>query len=203
MSDTPRTDAIDQINHEEEVRGMGERVLAAIAALERDLQASESYAIQSKAALEAAERAIDDCHSYRSHTHFEELALIRAALTKNQCGGSRSLTEAPLSSTAQSLPASRKEEKPSDAGPSACEPALQREPRTTDAENAVRDRSDTERIDWLASEVRCYGDGYTEPREASVVIDWQQTKEEGNFPGLRVLIDRLMTPVTFNRKEEA
>jgi hypothetical protein len=32
-----------------------------------------------KAALELAERAIEDCHEYRSHTHFSELVAIRSA----------------------------------------------------------------------------------------------------------------------------
>lgn len=39
------------------------------------------------AALEAAERAIDDCQSYRSHLHFKELDQVRAAISRAKAKG--------------------------------------------------------------------------------------------------------------------
>lgn len=58
-------------------------------------------------------------------------------------------------------------------------------------------REDAERLDWLESQMRHYGDGHTEPREASIGwVGWQQSPEETAFPGLRAAIDaaRATTP---------
>jgi hypothetical protein len=56
------------------------------------------------------------------------------------------------------------------------------------------DARDTERLNWLESTMREYGDGYTEPREASIEwIGWQQSPEESHFPGLRKAIDAAIT----------
>jgi hypothetical protein len=56
------------------------------------------------------------------------------------------------------------------------------------------DARDTERLNWLESTMREYGDGYTEPREASIGwIGWQQSPEELHFPGLRKAIDAAIT----------
>jgi hypothetical protein len=55
------------------------------------------------------------------------------------------------------------------------------------------DARDAERLNWLESTMREYGDGYTEPREASIDwIGWQQSPEESHFPGIRKAIDAAM-----------
>jgi len=51
---------------------------------------------------------------------------------------------------------------------------------------------DATRLDWLESEVRHYGDGCTEPREAYVGFNWQQSKGCEVFPGVRAAIDAAM-----------
>lgn len=51
-------------------------------------------------------------------------------------------------------------------------------------------QADAERMDWLESTVRHYGDGRMEPHEAVIGwIGWQQTAEQTQFPGLRAAID--------------
>lgn len=54
--------------------------------------------------------------------------------------------------------------------------------------------ADAKRIDWLESHMAHYGDGYTEPREASISWPgWQQhTTMEPVFPGLRNALDSAM-----------
>lgn len=78
---------------------------------------------------------------------------------------------------------------------------------TSDAGEAI---TDTARIDHLeAKSVRHYGDGHTEPREALISIEWQQSKIGEAFPGVREAIDkemqrdsgRLPDPVTFTDAE--
>lgn len=51
---------------------------------------------------------------------------------------------------------------------------------------------DTARLDWLESEVRHYGDGHTEPREAYVGFNWQESRGCEVFPGVRAAIDAAM-----------
>lgn len=53
-------------------------------------------------------------------------------------------------------------------------------------------RGDSARIDWLDTHARHYGDGYTEPREAAVGFNWQQTKDCQTYPGIRPAIDAAM-----------
>lgn len=53
-------------------------------------------------------------------------------------------------------------------------------------------RADAARIDWLETQARHYGDGYTEPREAAVGFNWQQTKDCQTYPGIRPAIDAAM-----------
>ena len=48
---------------------------------------------------------------------------------------------------------------------------------------------DSARIDWIASQVQEYGDGYTEPREAGWHIQWQQERPTHYWPGLRSWVD--------------
>lgn len=52
--------------------------------------------------------------------------------------------------------------------------------------------ADTQRLDWLESEIRHYGDGQTEPREAYIGFNWQQGNGVKVFPGLRAAIDAEM-----------
>jgi len=52
--------------------------------------------------------------------------------------------------------------------------------------------TDTQRLDWLESEIRHYGDGQTEPREAYIGFNWQQGNGVKVFPGLRSAIDAEM-----------
>jgi hypothetical protein len=53
------------------------------------------------------------------------------------------------------------------------------------------EHTDRERLDWLESQMRNYGDGHTEPKEVSFgYIGWQQSKEQPEYPGLRELIDQ-------------
>lgn len=54
--------------------------------------------------------------------------------------------------------------------------------------------ADAKRIDWLEDHMAHYGDGYTEPREASISWPgWQQhTPKEPVFPGLRNALDAAM-----------
>jgi hypothetical protein len=55
--------------------------------------------------------------------------------------------------------------------------------------------TDTERLNWLESQLHRYGDGITEPREVGLYFDWQQTKAQPEFPGLRQAIDEQMRAV--------
>jgi hypothetical protein len=58
---------------------------------------------------------------------------------------------------------------------------------------ALSAMEDARRLDWLEAGVRHYGDGHTEPREASIGwIGWQQSPHEQDFPGLRAAIDASM-----------
>ena len=50
-------------------------------------------------------------------------------------------------------------------------------------------REDSARLDWIESQIREYGDGYTEPREAGWGIQWQQERPDHYWPGLRAWID--------------
>lgn len=50
-------------------------------------------------------------------------------------------------------------------------------------------RADAERLDWLESTMRRYGDGHTEPRECSLFFGWTQGRKDETFPGLRAAID--------------
>jgi hypothetical protein len=64
-------------------------------------------------------------------------------------------------------------------------------------------RKDAERWRFLCDEMTsCYGDGYTEPREASVCLEWQQGpwiydgSNDGRgradtFPGWSAIIDKM------------
>lgn len=51
---------------------------------------------------------------------------------------------------------------------------------------------DAARLNHLEGMTRFYGDGYTEPREWSVGIDWQQTRLDEGIPSLRDVIDAAM-----------
>lgn len=51
---------------------------------------------------------------------------------------------------------------------------------------------DTARLDWIDSQVQCYGDGYTEPREAGWCVQWQQSKPGEYWTNLRDWIDEEM-----------
>lgn len=50
-------------------------------------------------------------------------------------------------------------------------------------------REDSDRLDWIESQISKYGDGYTEPREAGFIIEWQQERPDHRWPGLRAWID--------------
>ena len=50
-------------------------------------------------------------------------------------------------------------------------------------------REDSARLDWIESQIREYGDCYTEPREAGLGIQWQQERPDHYCPGLRAWID--------------
>lgn len=53
-------------------------------------------------------------------------------------------------------------------------------------------RADAGRIEWLETIARHYGDGYTEPHEAAVGFNWQQSKDCQTYPGIRPAIDAAM-----------
>ena len=54
---------------------------------------------------------------------------------------------------------------------------------------AVDEATDTQRLDWIESQIACYGDGYTEPREAGWCVQWQQGRQNEYWPGLRAWLD--------------
>ena len=60
---------------------------------------------------------------------------------------------------------------------------------TTPQPSADAVREDSARLDWIESQIREYGDGYTEPREAGWGIQWQQERPDHYWPGLRAWID--------------
>lgn len=60
---------------------------------------------------------------------------------------------------------------------------------TTRQPSADAVREDSARLDWIESQIREYGDGYTEPREAGWGIQWQQERPDHYWPGLRAWID--------------
>lgn len=60
---------------------------------------------------------------------------------------------------------------------------------TTPHPSADAVREDSARLDWIESQIREYGDGYTEPREAGWGIQWQQERPDHYWPGLRAWID--------------
>ena len=62
-------------------------------------------------------------------------------------------------------------------------------PDTTPQPSADAVREDSARLDWIESQIREYGDGYTEPREAGWGIQWQQERPDHYWPGLRAWID--------------
>lgn len=67
--------------------------------------------------------------------------------------------------------------------------AWQYAPTTTPQPSADAVREDSARLDWIESQIREYGDGYTEPREAGWCIQWQQGRTDHYWPGLRAWID--------------
>lgn len=67
--------------------------------------------------------------------------------------------------------------------------AWQYAPDTTPQPSADAVREDSDRLDWIESQIREYGDGYTEPREAGWAIQWQQERPDHYWPGLRAWID--------------
>lgn len=67
--------------------------------------------------------------------------------------------------------------------------AWQYAPDTTPQPSADAVREDSDRLDWIESQIREYGDGYTEPREAGWGIQWQQERPDHYWPGLRAWID--------------
>lgn len=67
--------------------------------------------------------------------------------------------------------------------------AWQYAPDTTPQPGADAVREDSARLDWIESQIREYGDGYTEPREAGWGIQWQQERPDHYWPGLRAWID--------------
>jgi len=53
-------------------------------------------------------------------------------------------------------------------------------------------RVDSERLNWLESQVKEYGDGHYSRLEASLIFFWQQTKPDEVYPGFRESIDAAM-----------
>lgn len=51
---------------------------------------------------------------------------------------------------------------------------------------------DTARLDWIDGQIQCYGDGYTEPREAGWCVQWQQSKPGEYWTNLRDWVDAEM-----------
>ena len=72
---------------------------------------------------------------------------------------------------------------------SALEQAPTQQRDTTPQPSADAVREDSARLDWIESQIREYGDGYTEPREAGWGIQWQQERPDHYWPGLRAWID--------------
>lgn len=53
-------------------------------------------------------------------------------------------------------------------------------------------RVDSQRLNWLESQVKEYGDGHYSRLEASLIFFWQQTKPDEVYPGFRESIDAAM-----------